>query len=447
MKNKFVYSLMLSAVAVFTNAAEPMKVKLGGRMDTMYGSVKQSSNYRNTNSSNPGTGNALVNSGIVNDTRIDINIDGAQGKHFKYGGLISLHADTSVATNGETSINDKTSFYVQHDQIGKLEAGNTPGGHALFEMDTVNFNKGSWGVDGFWSKWVAGNTMNVSKLNNKNLTVYGMSLNSASQINPLATTIPGTKAFEFIMSPNLLSNVSGQYYSDAPKINLFTKPIKELTLAATFIPDMDSHGTISGLATSRDGGPSDTERANNSGTFKNIIGLGVMIEHKIKDFDIKANLSGETGKAKLAGYRDLKAYEAGLKMTYSTVSIGGSYGNWGKSMTSKTPSANAKQGAEYWTAGLGQQIDKVGYSVTYMQSKKAGGIEVLYSNPKLKPLFTQADFSDTSYNKFENIVLDIDYQVAPGLLAYSGVSKFRFKEATGSVDKGYVFMAGTRLVF
>ena len=94
-------------------------------------------------------------------------------------------------------------------------------------MDTVNFNTGSWGVDGFWSQWVTARTSRTTGIFFAT-GAFG-SLNSA--LGGGTRGNPESRGFEFIVSPNLLSNYSGHYYSDAPKVNLFTKPIKELYLA------------------------------------------------------------------------------------------------------------------------------------------------------------------------------------------------------------------------
>jgi Gram-negative porin len=432
MRNKIIATLIFSSLALQSNASDTLKVKIGGRLDTMAGFVKESPNYHTTNPYDPANSQALSKSGIVNDTKIDINIDGIGMSDIKYGGLIRLNADTSPSTGGETSFGDKTMFYIQHDKIGRLEAGNMPGAHALFEMDAVNFGKGTWGVDGFAMKWLSDRTKQTSALLTPLVGVPGG-----------LREIPPTASVEFIMSPNLLTNYSGLYYSDAPKVNLMTQPIKELTLGFTYIGNLDSHGSIAGMST-KTGGPTDLERALRPASFREIFGFGAMIEKQISDLTFKANVSGEIGKAKINDFRDLKAYEAGLKISYKTISIGSSVGSWGKSLAYKTPVTGSKQGSQYWTAGFSQQISKFGYSVTYMQSKKAGGLEIL--SAKI-PAFPKASFSDSRYNKFNNLVLDIDYQVAPGFLAYAGLSNFRFKESSGKTNKGHVLLIGTRLLF
>lgn len=440
---KFIIASSLLALPILANAAEAPKVKLGGRMDTMAGYVQQKGIYRTTNPSVPN--NHLHKGAIVNDTTLDVNADGVATNGMKYGGMIRLHADTSVATNKESTLGDKTMMYLQHDKIGRFEAGNTPGAGGLFEMQLTAFNHGTWGVDGFWSQWVSDRTYRTTNI-----------ANSLGAVPDVANALKGfeTRGLEFIISPNLPSNYSGHYYSDAPKASFFTKPIPQLTLGISFIPDMDSAGTIAGLAPKSSGPVFDSTRTSNPATFRDIIsGGGVLEVDASKDVKVKASLVGEMGKAKLSVLRELRAMEAGLLFTYKgTMNFGGTYGNWGKSLTLKTPLAGTKQKADYWTLGACYEYEKFGTSLTYMQSRKAGGIEALTTNTGIKgvinaTLIPANSFSDFKTNKFSNIVLDVDYKLAPGFLPYVGISNFEFKESKGAKDKGFVFMGGTRLLF
>jgi predicted porin len=444
MKNFLLVSTLIAA-PILANAAEAPKVKLGGRMDTMAGYVNQEKKYRTTNPSLPE--NKLHKGAIVNDTTLDINIDGKTTQGLKYGGLIRLHADTSTATNKETSLGDKTMVFMQHDKIGRLEVGNMPGAGGLFEMDLTFFNRGTWGVDGFWSQWVTDRTFRTTNIANKSI------LSSQTDLRQKLRSFE-TRGVEFVASPNLPSNYSGNHYSDAPKASFFTKPITNLTLGISFIPDMDSTGTISGIAGKNTGPVFDAERASNPPSFKDIVSGGMMYDiDASKDVKIRTSLVGEVGRAKNLLIRDLSAMEAGLVFIYKEkLKFAGSYGNWGKSLTLKNPVAGAKQKAEYWTAGIGYEYEKIGTSLTYMGSKKAGGIEAITTQPALAAAFqggllNKSEFSDFKTNDLRNIVLDVDYKLAPGFLPYVGISNFEFKESTGSKDKGFVFMGGTRLLF
>lgn len=447
MRSKLLTSLLIGLIPAVSIALEPAKVKLNGRLDTMAGYVKEGRGYRNTNPTQPDTSDKFHNGAIVNDTNIDIHIDGKTTKDFSYGGFIRLHADVSNATNGETTFGDKTMLYVQHEKIGRLEGGNTPGAGGLFEMDVPFFDVGTWGIDGFWSQWVGQRTKK-----------YYSTIFPLAQFFPSLDLNANSRGFEFITGPNLLSNYSGNFYSDAPKINFFTKPVTGLTLGVAYIPDMDSHGTISGVAF-KNSGPTDSGRKNYPATFKEIISGGGTYETKFNtDYTIKVGLVGEIGKAKSPIVRDLKAMEADLALSYKQFKVTASYGNWWRSLMLKTPSPNSKHKAEYWTVGFGQQLDKLSYAFTFMHSKKAGGLEALASE---HPNINTAILSDYGTNKFNLGCIDIDYKLAQGFSPYIGVAIFQFKEASGKVatgltttqdvprhtDTGYVIMAGTRLMF
>ncbi len=444
MKKLILVSSMI-ALPILASAAEAPKVKLGGRMDTMAGYVKQKDIYRSTNPALPI--NRTHSGAIVNDTTLDVNIDGTSNQGFKYGGLIRLHADTSVATNKETTLGDKTMFYIQHDKIGRFEAGSMPGAGGLFEMDLTFFNRGSWGVDGFWSQWVTDRTYRVTNLANKPAFAGATAVRDALRGF-------STRGLEFVVSPNLPSNYSGHYYSDAPKASFFTKPIPQLTLGVSYIPDMDSTGSITGQSGRSTGPVFDSTRTDNPATFREIVSGGGILElDPSKELKIKTSLVGEIGSAKLSALNDLRAMEAGLLFVIKEkIRVGGTYGNWGKSLTLKNKIAGTKQKAEYWTVGAGYEYEKIGASLTYMQSDKAGGIEALKTTDGIKGVTTagilsNSDLSDFRTNRLRNIVLDVDYKLAPGFLPYFGISNFEFKESRGAKDKGFVFMGGTRLLF
>lgn len=406
-------------------ANDAPKLKVGGRMETMGGFVSTSKDFDRIHPAD-NTSEKVHNFAIVNDTKVDINADGVIHKYnLKYGGLIRLHVDSSRATNRESSVGDKTMVYLQHDKLGRVEAGNMPGAAALFEMDITFFNKGSWGVDGFWSQWVVDKTKRTNGL-----------FSGALQDKE-------TRGIEFIVSPNLPSNYSGNHYSDASKVSFFTKPIPQITLGVSYIDDLDSTGTVSGRA-KRDGSSVDPDNSANPGTFKQIVSGGIVYEGKVsKDLGLKVSLVGEKGRTKLPGLKDLEAMEAGFMFTCKTMKFGGSYGDWFDSYTLVNAPAGSKHNAWYWTAGLGQDIGKFGYSLTYMESRKSGGLEVLSPFASL-PAANVADFVD---NKFTNFVVDVEYRLAQGFTPYIGVSSYKFKESTGAVDRGQVVMVGSRLLF
>jgi len=426
--NKVFTLVLLGAALIATSAfaEEAPKVSLEGRMDFMASYINQKGTFMNSNPS-VATSSKFHQVVFVNDTKIDVKADGEnKALGFTYGGMIRLHGDTSVATNREIHLGDKTMVYWQSDKVGRIEAGNTPGAGGLLEMEIITLNRGSWGIDGFWSQFITDKTLRTT-------SAMGGALSAQN-----------TRSLEFIVSPNIPSNYSGHYYSDAPKVNFFTQPIKELTLGITYIDDLDSAGTVAGVAPKSGTAVVDPARKNLPPTAKEIVSGGFSYANKIGgDFSYKVNLVGEVGRAKQGAVNDLKAYEAGFMTTYKNMNFGASYGSWGKSFTLRNPVANAKRKGDYYTVAFSQDIDKFSYSVSYMESRKAGGIDSLVPFAGI-PAATVADLKD---NKFSNIVLDLQYQLAEGFLPYFSVATYSFKESTGGKDNGNVVIAGTRLLF
>ncbi len=449
MFRKTALSLILSTIAASAHAAEALTVTLSGRLDTMAGYTKQSGEYRDViNNMSVLTGqastNGKVNSGsIVNDTKIDINIDGVTDSNLKYGALIRLNVDTSKTTTGESGNAKQTMAYIQHDSIGRLEGGNYYGAAGVFEMDTTSaLAKAAYGIDGFWSKWASEDAY--------------INLSGISPFLPQSAKLNDISGHKFIVSPNLPSNYSGKYYASAPKLTFYTMPHPTLTIGVSYIPDLDSTGTVATRATAGDG-PVDPDRKGNRSTFKNIISGGFQFKHNFdQDLNVKASLVGEIGKAKkYLGtnlIRDLKAYETGVAVGYKDIVVAATYGSWMNTGTYKAKFKGTKQGSEYWSLGAGYTLGNLGYSLTFLKSKKAGGLEAVGTNlqgniPGLVPTPNKS-FSDTAYNKLTNISLGIEYKAAPGLLPYVEVSRFHFKDASAPKNnQGAVYLSGLRVTF
>ncbi len=418
-------------------------VNLNGRMNLFAGGVHQPTLYsRKYSFVGPSyvVSDKLINRAFVNDTKLDVAVHGTSENGLEYGGLIRLHADTSDATNDEDSIADKTMLFIQSNKFGRIEGGNYPGAGAMFEMDISTYAKAAYGVDGYWVKWIN----DVSYID---LTALGL---------PGSVPFSGLVGFRYLASPNLPSNYSGFSYSDAPKLTYYTKPLEDWTIGVSYIPDLDSTGTIKGAAPMEEGAV-DSKRAalGYRSTFKNIISGGMQYKHKMAGLTTTVNLAGEIGKAKryngIKDIRDLRAYELGLILSYDSYAIGASYGNWGKTGTYRQPFAGSKQGSSYWTLMASRQQEKLGYSLTYMQSKRAGGLEAVGSqfiNIASGTPMSLPYFADSSYNKFRAASAGVQYLVAPGLLPFAELTGFHFRSAQEPVaNKGYVGLTGIRLTF
>lgn len=447
---------IISAVTSSLALAGGLQVKLGGHMDMMVGSRTQKPTYNNLYNVDPTVASAAsIDKALASDGRIDINIDSEEENNMKYGGLLSLNADPSDSTQGEKGLVNKAMIYWQHSKIGRFEAGNYYGAGGMFEMTPTNFAKAGYGVHGYWSSWV--NDAAYVDLSSTVLNAY---------LPTSKVLMPGLMPYKYLYSPNLPSNYSGKHYAAAPKVTYYTIPLPGLTFGVSFIPDMDSTGTITTQA-GAESGPTDPERNTSRPTFRNIISGGLLYEVDLAAVKLRSSITGEVGKAKKYQgtdlVNDLKAYEVGFGATHGQYSVGASYGNWGKTGTYRQRYDNTKQGANYWTAVLAKQQEKLGYSLSYMQSKRAGGLEAIGSN--LQSGFAKkinaatnnsldttpgkdATFSDNSYNTLKVVSLGIDYKIAPGLLSYLEGTRFVFKSRSDTQSNaGYIILSGVRLSF
>jgi hypothetical protein len=434
LKKTAVMAVCLGAMA--SAAYADAKVEVGGRMDTMYLLTKQRDAYAyaiDPLTAEPVYASPLAKHGLIMDTSVEIAANFKTGD-LSYGASIILNADTSPSTTGEESVADRTKVYIKHDKIGMLELGSTPGAGGRFEMMDAQVAHAAYGIWGFWSQTIS---------SSEDLALGPVIVNQGDQVG-----------WKYLSYPSLPSNYSGKHYSDSNKVSFYTKPTECLTVGISYIPNLDHTGTASTFTTAN-GGPGDAERAGNRSTFKDIISGGFAYEHKFAE-DVKVTLyaAGEVGKAKtwLGGdlLRDLKAYEVGVYSVYKNFKFSGSYGDWGKTGAYKAEYATpgAKQGANYWTLGMGQQIEKFGYSLSYFDSRRAGGQEAVATSAfPTTPLPT---VSDAKYNKLRAVSLGVDYKLADGLLPYLEITEFRFKNGnalTSKENKGRVFLAGVRVTF
>jgi predicted porin len=134
-------------------------------------------------------------------------------------------------------------------------------------------------------------------------------------------------------------------------------------------------------------------------------------------------------------------------MQYAGVSVGGSYGDWGKSgiqsvnVSGGTPTSytGAKAG-KYWTLGAAYDYANYGASVGYMNSKN-GGFKLAANQ-----------YSPTKAT-VELYSFGVDYKIAPGLMPYAEYTHFDVKSKADTAagvypsNKGHVILVGTKLTF
>ncbi len=392
-------------------AAEAPKVKLGGSIDTQVGYRNQKSPYntiQDNSSAAPNRGSKLHSGTIVNDTRINVNVDGSHNG-LKYGGIIKLFADTSASPSGNTNNADKVSVYLESN-FGKFEAGSAKSASHNMMISGKDVAKATGGYDGTTYYWY-----NNFVINN---------------INDLSKN---TKVGQhFLINAGLPTYCKCK--SAANKIVYYTPKFNGLQLGLSYIPDASLRGTLSEThKTSTDSGSD----------FKNVWDASVRYDGKIQDVAYGLSLSGEAGKAKRGNNKpareDMKALVAGGKLAYKGVALTASYADWLKTGRPKDKLAGAKFGSKHWTAGVGYDYEKFGVSLTYMKS--------LNANAFINEASTKAD-QDISYNKYEIVSFGTDYKLVTGVITYAEVSRFKFERAKSVFNnRGTVVLAGTKINF
>jgi hypothetical protein len=255
------------------------------------------------------------------------------------------------------------------------------------------------------------------------------------------------------------------------KISLMSPHYYGLSLGLSYQSDSELSGTSNSFSSVY----KDVRAAANfyEAQYRNVVSPALHYQGEMSGVGYKFGLAGQFGKAKdtvlttqashsislISGLTDskeyrferknLQAYQVGLELSYMGVQFGGSYVDLGKSgqfnravKTEDDSVTNIKNRRSYaWNLGLGYKMGDFGASVTYMESERS--MERLSS-----------DATGVQRNKFSNLVFDVEYVAAPGLMPYAQVAFFDFKDrhakkadnASKSND-GTVFMVGTKLQF
>jgi hypothetical protein len=393
-----------SIIGLATNAVSAeTKVTIGGMVDSKVVNVNQRNIFKYKDPSNPTNTNKLSNNNISTDAYLIFNLDSKLDNGLKYGGLIKLNTNTSKAKKesyGDIDPNgtaEKVMMYVESDQ-GRVEIGNYTGVTNSMKVNAATFASATGGIDGdsqyYWNKLTCCN----------NHTYY-----------------------DFIQTPNLPTNELGTVYvkgKNAGKINYYTPEYKGWRFGSSYTPDLKAYGTAAQVT--------DVTKHSDFG-FKNIFGVGLSYMGEVKNVGLKVAATSEFGKNKNSNNKNLKAWQFGGNASYRGVTVGGSYGSWGRFDLPNDNDATPK--THYWTAGLGYEYGPISTSITYLESKKG-----LNQKDKL--------------NKFTNAVLGVDYKMAPGMLPYVEFSSFKMKDRVDEnaippkeSNKGHIVMTGIKLSF
>lgn len=307
-----------------------------------------------------------------NDTEVHFSVDGRHDNSgTEYGAVIELEADIAPDRDSEGLNADKTYLYLSGENWGRLELGSNSAVTHTMKVDASTFAAATGGVDGDWYD---------------------------------AVVFP---AGSFIVSPDLVLDHGLSAFGDsedAAKITYYTPRHKSgLQFGISLTPDSGDPSTAAAFS----GDSVDAE---------DVVSLGLNLKRTMGSVNVEASLTGEMGDAEAPGVEDLQAWAAGLTLNYRGLSLGGSYGDWGDSLTVSGTDAS------FWTAGLGYEMGPFATSLTYIDSENAN-------------------------NDFTNLSLGADYKLAPGLVPYVEVNFFELDPSVGTDNDGTVFLVGTELTF
>ncbi|PIR31991.1 MAG: hypothetical protein COV36_05760 [Alphaproteobacteria bacterium CG11_big_fil_rev_8_21_14_0_20_44_7] len=372
-------SAILAAFGIAAGAqASNLQVNVGGYIDFQAGHVSDDIVGEGANVQNETEFNT--------DSEIHFVVEGVADNGLEYGAVIELEADVDGQDGYDSGANaDKAYIYLQGGW-GRVELGeNTDAAEAL-SVNTSNFASATGGVDGDWYRYagLAGGETFIIKPD----------LHLAHSGN--ATNLNGGETAN----------------EDATKVTYYSPRFSGFQVGLSYVPNTgDASPTL----------------FNGQGVTDNedLFAAGINYTGQFDEVGLAAAITGVTGDDKtVGGTADIEGWDAGINVTFSGFTIGGSYGDWQDTLGTTTD-------ANYFDIGLGYASGPWSISATYLESEidRAGA---------------------TNDDDFDNFVIGADYQLAPGLVPYAEVSFFDM-DADNAVstqdNEGTVIMLGTQLTF
>ena len=389
-------SALVGAVSLYAGAAMAAgpEVTVGGFLNFQVGHSSQNTPFESGAAANdgPNSGQYSRKTHFLNDTELHVKVEGKTDNGIGYGGVIELNADVTEDGDSDGVNADKTFLFVDT-AWGRGEFGNMSGAEHILKVDASTFARATGGIDGDW--------------------YYYANVQPSSNGYPVDS---GVSHGNFIIHPDLPSQHSKGNTEDSTKISYYTPRIAGFQGGVSYTNDQGDAGTAAGFSSDND-----------SVQYHNVWSGGVNYTGQFNDIGVAASLTGETGKDEDRDLESLKAWAAGANVSYMGFTAGGSYGDWNKSQI--TDGFGGYDG-NYWTLGGAYAFGPAAVSVTYLDSKFADG--------------TGLD------NKFSNLVVGADYQLAPGFVPYAEVSFFDTKTDinTGLAENdGSVWLIGSELTF
>ena len=386
------------------------------------------------------------NYSLVNDSQIFFKT-AINHKKFKKFGLITkvefnYTSEVFSKNNVKENPNLDQIFLFAENDFGQFELGNNQAVNQKMKYGPARFARGSGGINGKYLQYV--NLPMLANSNSINSPICDkLGSQSCSNIKlPRFITLAQSpighggyaKSFYRRGVDNNFDSSNEDYnaYSrsnfrafkddsfdgmeDSTKLSYYSPKINGLQLGLSYSPDSSQNGISSNTA-------KDLDRIK----LKNIFAIGL---NYIEDFDnLAVAFSATAEKAKYhknnnissIDRNDLMAYDLGFALSYFGFKLGGSWGNWNKSLQPKTGiysceyqlnvnissqdcTANNKKfrNPYYYTLGLAYQISGLSASISSIKS----------------------NFQNNIFNAYS---FGVDYKYSKNLLPYFEITKFAFK--------------------
>ncbi|AIL64711.1 Outer membrane protein (porin) [Rickettsiales bacterium Ac37b] len=395
-----------------TTPANGLTVSAGGIVDFQAGFRNQKKGYKVNLSENN------RNVAFMGHAKAYLSATARADMGFKYGGVIQLNTNVVNYSGNKDAKMEHTYVFVETG-LGRVELGTNSSATQAMKVDASSIARATGGIDGDWDNYV----------------------NTAAYYPDGVTGAVDQLDTEYMSSPDFLSayRYDSKWTSEkARKISYYTQRYNGVQFGISYTPDTGVIGR------SYNGGVGENTAYNTrSGTqgviprspraIKNLVSGGFNYTNQFDQVGFSASLLGELGKgthsaSETTKHRNLRAWQAGAALDYAGFSVAGSYGSTNKKFANVVPASDTTKykDLKYWTAGLAYAQGPIGVSATYMNS-------------------------EWMKNKFNNVVVGADYQLAPGLMPYVEAAFFEYKPKRGGKitkkNRGESYIIGTEVRF
>lgn len=402
-----------TTLSMYSQALEH-KFTVSGLIQMQEGVVSQRAEFK-TQTPGSTTQDKMQNNELWTDTELYFHSDTKFDEDYKAGIDLTLYSDIGPAKNGANSRGKLIKFFFET-PAGLFEAGEMGGATGKLKKGAGTIAKATGGIDGAFDSYVNKFTIDGSR-----------------------------KDTIFVNTPNL--PVGGDFGTRKYKFSYYTPLNNGFQLGMSYTPDILDSGTVSKIRSLPDKLVPDF--GDNLLAYKNIFELAGSYEHEISNgVKYAFSLAGQLGQAKEVvdnePRKGLHAFEVGTVLSKDRYSLAASYGDWRDSGVTKFKQPGMKYGAKFYTLGIAYEDEQFGASVTYFNSRRAGGTRIY---PASSQIASQVVNEDT-YNKLQVLSVGTDFKIAQGVTTYLEYNNFKYDRGFTVVDnKGDIYIVGLKFAF